>query len=206
MKNSNLKNFTVIDHKHLVKSPNSQRYMMKVKCNNCKNIAFKFDLNSACRPCKLKSRATHNMSNTSFYRRYRAMKNRVLNKNLLCYPYYGGKGITYEKKWETFEGFKKDMYTSFLKALASTKTPYLDRIDNSKNYCKSNCRWVTFAKSNENKTSTIYVRYNNKNLTLKQAASIAGVAIPTLRYRVKSGWDVSKIINKKSINRIKNKQ
>jgi hypothetical protein len=51
--------------------------------------------------------------------------------------YYGGRGITYEPKWSTYEGFWEDMGSSHKKGLS------LDRTNTNGNYTKENCRWAT---------------------------------------------------------------
>ena len=64
------------------------------------------------------------------------MKARCNNPNNVSYRYYGGRGITYCDKWETFTGFWEDMKNSW-------KQDYtIDRIDSNKNYCKENCQWL----------------------------------------------------------------
>jgi hypothetical protein len=65
------------------------------------------------------------------------MKARCNNKNHEFYHRYGGRGITYDPKWETFEGFYEDMGEK------PGKGWDIDRIDNDGNYCKENCQWLT---------------------------------------------------------------
>ena len=49
---------------------------------------------------------------------------------------YGGRGISYNIEWESFENFWKDMAEGYSDNLE------LDRIDVNGNYCKENCRWT----------------------------------------------------------------
>ena len=55
------------------------------------------------------------------------------------------------------------MYVSYLQHLQifSEKETTIDRIDNNKNYCKENCRWVTKAEQQKNKRNIIFVRKNS---------------------------------------------
>jgi hypothetical protein len=70
------------------------------------------------------------------YKSWRAMRARCLNQNHEDYKYYGGRGISISPRWDSFTNFLKDMGD---RPLGKT----LDRRDPNKNYCKSNCRWVT---------------------------------------------------------------
>ena len=101
---------------------------------------------------------SHNLWNTPTYSSWRSMKKRCLNINHDQYPRYGAKGIMVCDEWLQFKNFLKDM------GERPSKNHTLDRIDNSKGYFKSNCRWVTVKEQNRNRTS-------NK-LTLKKADQI----------------------------------
>lgn len=87
----------------------------------------------------------HGMYKTITYRTWTSMKARCKNPSVNRYEYYGGRGITYDTKWETFEGFYEDM------GKRPSKRHQLDRIDNDGNYTKDNCRWITRSKNQRNK-------------------------------------------------------
>lgn len=101
-------------------------------------------------------------SNDLSYQSWVGMKTRCNNSNFSQYKDYGGKGITYDARWESFENFLRDMGPRPDKALT------LDRIESNKNYCKENCRWAdkslqSFNKENaENKISGVNLRKNGK--------------------------------------------
>lgn len=60
---------------------------------------------------------------------------------------YGGRGITYDPLWKSYENFFSGM----------GRCPdgfFLDRIDNDLNYSKANCRWVPRLVSDRNKITT----------------------------------------------------
>ena len=69
---------------------------------------------------------------------YHAMLARCYNPNSKGYKDYGGRGIA--------EGLT------------------IDRIDNNKGYSPSNCRWVTVAEQNRNKTTTKKKGAENESL------------------------------------------
>lgn len=83
-----------------------------------------------------KTNTTHGQTKTPTWNSWSSMKRRCNNNsrhNSYCYK---GKGITYDPKWETFEGFYEDMG----ERPAGTT---LDRRENNKGYYKENCRWAT---------------------------------------------------------------
>ena len=80
------------------------------------------------------------------------MKQRCSNPKYKGSASYAGRGITYDSKWETFEGFLEDMGER--PAIEYS----LDRIDNNGNYCKDNCQWIT---KSENSKKRWYIMANN---------------------------------------------
>ena len=78
---------------------------------------------------------THGLTKSKIYNSWRGMKRRCTNPNNSNFEIYGGRGITFDQKWDTFNGFYEDMGYSYQEGLE------LDRIDVNGNYCKENCRW-----------------------------------------------------------------
>ena len=71
------------------------------------------------------------------YRAWKAMKSRCYSPSTLK-GNYKTMGITVCDEWQ-------NNYDQFILDMGSKPSPAhsLDRIDNTKGYCKSNCRWVT---------------------------------------------------------------
>ena len=104
------------------------------------------------------------------YHSWNSMKNRCNNSNLKEYKNYGGRGITYDARWEDFREFYKDMGER-------PQGTTLDRIDVDKNYCKENCRWATKEEQQRNKRIhkrlDVGITYDEKHPRCKYQAGIS---------------------------------
>jgi hypothetical protein len=102
---------------------------------------------------------THGMTGTSVYSTWEHIKRRCNNPKNHKYHRYGGRGITYDKKWETFEGFYEDMGSTYKEGLQ------IDRIDNDGNYTKENCEWVNNIKNQQHKSTTYELHLPNGDIS-----------------------------------------
>ena len=84
------------------------------------------------------------MKGTKIYDCWVSMKQRCLNPKATGYKNWGGRGITVCDEWLGFENFYEDMGD---KPVGLS----IDRKDNNKGYCKSNCRWATPTEQANNK-------------------------------------------------------
>ena len=135
-----------------------------------------------------KKSITHGMTGTKIYRIWKAMKMRCLNPNYREYNLYGGRGITICPRWiNSFENFYKDM-----KDCPINKS--LDRIDNEKGYCKSNCKWSTKTEQANNTRTNHFLIYKNRTQTIAQWSEETGLKYHTLWRRLKIGWSVEKAL------------
>jgi len=141
--------------------------------------------------CLLKERLmTHGMSNTRPYNIWKAMKTRCTNTKQPNYERYGGRGITYDPRWETFEAFWKDMSKSYADILT------LERIDNNRGYSKENCRWATPAEQNKNMRSNVVITYNGVGYCLTDLANTLGISRSKLDYHYNNGLRDDELINR----------
>lgn len=104
-----------------------------------------------------RDKSTHKMTGSHFYKIWANMKYRCNNKNRKAYRNYGGRGISVCNEWDSFEGFKKDMYERYLihSSQHSQSQTTLDRIDENDDYKPSNCRWATKNEQFEHKRTNV---------------------------------------------------
>jgi hypothetical protein len=123
-------------------------------------------------------------SKTRPYRIWRDMRRRCNCVSRVGYENYGGRGISYDHKWETFEGFWEDMEGGYSDKLT------LERIDVNGNYQLSNCKWVEKSEQARNKRG-----YSNNTLGMPNMKIINNKGIKTLQVRLqntKTGKRVNK--------------
>lgn len=113
------------------------------------------------------------------------MKVRCYNKNTDHWERYGARGITVCDEWRNnYEAFRdwalENGYTDELT---------LDRKDWNGNYEPSNCRWVTNAEQQRNKSNNKRYAFNGKTQLLSQWARDFGVTDSMVRSRIQKGAD-----------------
>lgn len=113
---------------------------------------------------------------------WQEMKSRCRNEQHKRYADYGGRGITYDPRWEDFKCFLDDMYDTYEEGLT------IDRIDNDGNYCKKNCRWVGMDVQNRNKRNTVYDTINGITDNRVELCRRFGVQYQTLWWRLNHGY------------------
>lgn len=86
---------------------------------------------------------------SSLYNSWQGMKRRCFSVNNPKYPRYGGRGITVCKEWLDIIGFQKWALANGWKEGMS-----IDRIDNDKDYCPENCRWISISENSRKKSTT----------------------------------------------------
>lgn len=119
---------------------------------------------------------THGYSRTPTYGSWLRMHARCNNPNSDQYQWYGAKGITVCKRWQSFENFLKDMGER-------PKGKTLDRINPDKGYTPSNCRWATPSEQMRNTHRSIHITFEGKKRPLKSLAEHLGIQYATLLYR-----------------------
>lgn len=121
------------------------------------------------------------------YVAYLNMIYRCYNPTNIRYKHYGGKGIKVSSKW--LKGFKY-----FFEDLGPCNGLTLDRINNSKDYKKSNCRWADTHTQMNNQTKTIRLSFMGITQSLSDWTRCFEVKSSLLSNRYKYGWDKNRIL------------
>jgi hypothetical protein len=113
------------------------------------------------------------------------MKARIRNPANASYPSYGGRGIKYDPRWETFPNFIADM------GRRPSPEHSLHRVNNDGDYEPSNCVWATRKEQARNLSSTRWLVVGNSKRSLAEWAELYGIGGRTLGRRLdRNGWDV----------------
>ena len=121
----------------------------------------------------------HGWSKTPTYKSWQSMVSRCHLPTFPGYSDYGGRGIIVCERWRCFMNFLADM------GERPSLDYSIDRMDNSKGYDLSNCRWATRAEQALNRTTTETYLYNGRQMLLREIAAETGMSFDALRWRVK---------------------
>lgn len=129
---------------------------------------------------------THWMTNDRLFSIYYWILGRCnkKNKNHKDYKNYVLKWIKCLRK--SFEEFKIDMYESYLKHVEEywEKQTTIDRIDDNKDYCKNNCRWVTYKENNNNRKCTNKILYKWEIYNMVELSGKLWIPRSTLYHKI----------------------
>jgi len=132
------------------------------------NQAMKLKKHGACSNGKVSSE----------WRSWYAMRCRCTKKYDVAHTSYAANGITVCERWlSSFENFLADMGPKPIDGQRYS----IDRIDNTRGYEPSNCRWATYSQQNNNKSSCIQIFALGKLQTVTQWARELGVCFGTVR-------------------------
>lgn len=158
------------------------------KCGTKRNVVGsslikKVSLSCGCRQPEIVSKfnTTHGMTGTTEYSSWQMMMSRCYNKNLPDYYRYGGAGITVCKRWHDPANFFKDM------GLKPEGKNSIDRIDGTKNYEPSNCRWADQYEQMNNVNKNRYIDIDGDVMTVANAARYLGIKYKKLLHQLNNG-------------------
>ena len=126
------------------------------------------------------------------YRTWMFIKRRCYNKNDVCYPHYGAKGITMWSGWVN----NPSAFCDYVSSLDRYDEPSvtIDRIDFKKGYEPGNLRWITLDEQQRNKSSNVFLTINGETHTISEWARITGMNASTISFRVRNGWDAENAV------------
>lgn len=125
------------------------------------------------------------LSNTRLYYTYRNMLNRCYRDKDINHKYYKDKGIRVDAEWLGKDGFIN--FSNWALNNGYNEKLTLDRIDNNKNYCPENCRWVDRYVQANNKTNNYYLIVNGIKDTVGNHARNLGISYWNLLHYAKGG-------------------
>ena len=114
--------------------------------------------------------STHGLSKTPEYKTWKGIRARCTNPNEPNYKYYGGRGISVCKRWQTFENFISDM------GKRPTPKHSIDRINNMGNYTNHNCRWATHTQQMRNTRLNRLLTHNGKTMCVSEWCEYLGLS------------------------------
>lgn len=122
----------------------------------------------------------------SEYNIWKSMRNRCYCPTNQKYNYYGGKGVTVSKRWDSFKNFLSDMGPK------PTKYHSLDRFPNKKgNYEPGNVRWATPKEQANNTSSNVIYEVDGVSKTLAQWAEEINIHGCVITNRIRKwGWSI----------------
>jgi hypothetical protein len=124
------------------------------RCTLCGELYLVYDYqlrtggSTKCARCNLFERNfKHGQTNTRLYSIWSSMKGRTKYKQHPFYKNYGGRGISVCDEWAN--DFNSFMEWAIKAGYSDDLTIY--RIDNNKDYCPENCRWISRSDQSYNK-------------------------------------------------------
>lgn len=134
----------------------------------------------------------HKMSGTKEQNTYYGMMARCYNPKDKRYNNYGGRGIRVCDRWlNSIDDFFLDV------GLAPSPKHTLDRWPNKNgDYAPDNFRWATQKEQQNNRTNNHIIEYNGLSLTLTQWTERTGISRGTMRYRLRAGWQIERLLKK----------
>lgn len=117
-----------------------------------------------------------------------AAKKRCQDVTAHNYARYGGRGITFDPRWNDFDAFFADMG----ERPAGTS---LDRIDNDGPYSPENCRWATPKEQGNNRANNRRLTHDGRTQTFAQWAREVGISRGVLYNRIDLGWDAARALS-----------
>lgn len=126
-------------------------------------------------------------NNPPAYGVWASMKDRCKNRNCRSWPNYGGRGIGYCERWESYSEWAKDM-------LPRLPGFSLERIDNDADYSPENCYWADKKAQQRNRRVAAYVEIEGVRYRAIELAEQIGVKADTIIDRARRGMTYDEVM------------
>ena len=127
---------------------------------------------------------------TKLHNTWMNLRQRCRNPNHPAYKNYGGRGISYDPRWDDFHVFCADVGSP------PTKDHTLDRVDNSGGYFADNVRWASRSVQSRNTRQNIFVEIDGVLKCLYDWCDDYGIAAASVYRRLHKGEDVVSAITR----------
>ena len=135
---------------------------------------------------------THGMSKSSLYKIWNGMKFRCTNKNSGSYKNYGQRGISVCEEWFN----NPQLFIEWALKNGYKEGLTIDRIDNEKDYCPENCRWISKGEQAKNRRMNYCIEYKGEAKTLWELCEELNLNYNLVHNRIKKlGWSLEKAIS-----------
>lgn len=122
-----------------------------------------------------------------------------MNKRCKHHKQYAGRGIKVCEEWKDYSVFAK-----WARENGYEDDLSIERIDVDGDYSPDNCKWIPAGDQARNRTTTKWVDFCGRKMSLAEAAEIAGLPYKQVHYRIKHGWSVEKALTTPLQHSIKN--
>lgn len=127
-------------------------------------------------------RKTHGLTKNRFYKKWNDMVRRCHNPNEPAYQKYGAKGITVCDEWR----YSPDKFIEWCESThPSGDLLTIDRIDGTKGYSPSNCRWSTQSEQMFNIKTNHWITVNDETHCVSEWARLLKVRTSSIHYWAK---------------------
>ena len=155
----------------------SIKYLCQCECGTIKSVSRTALLSGRTKSCGchnieiiIKRNTKHNMRYSRIYEIWCGIKKRCNNNKSINHKNYGERGITYDSKWETFQGFYEDMGSTYKDGLT------IERVNVNGNYTKDNCVWIPKSLQGNNTRRNVLITINEETHNATEWSKITGVS------------------------------
>lgn len=160
-------------HKYSVKCDCGERQILK------RDYLLKRKKSKYCKVCEKTNRTINKKKvSTSTYETWYRMKTRCCSSKINSYT---KNNIKFCKRWFNYRNFLKDMGKK-------KEKERLVRIDKSKNFCKSNCKWDTYQGDANRRKNCYKIRINGKKNSLRYWFKHFGFTVNQYNYYLRKGY------------------